>query len=239
MLSLNRRGTALGIMKAVCDEAVLAGRLPSHRLAGIDVAESGVIAERKGFVFPTAKEISLMAEEVGVAIWLMRGCGLRCPEALGVSREDFRDGGATLHLSGQASEDGTEKVPLKHRRAGEFRDVPVPGYLWELIEDLPDGPVCNGAKPGAIYPTYNATYRQFVKAAKQIGLPASFTPHSLRHAFASALLTNNVVITSVANWLGHKSIEETYSTYSHLLPSAASDAKAVLDKEYAEWSAAS
>ena len=103
LLSYNRRGTALGILGAVCNEAVKAERLSNHTLAGIKVADSDVITGRKDFVFPAHKEISLMADDCGIVIWLMRGCGLRVWEALAVSREDFRDGGTTLRVSGQAS----------------------------------------------------------------------------------------------------------------------------------------
>ena len=184
LLSYTRRAAARGVLIAVCDEAVRAGRLASHRLAGINLAHSDVVTERKDFVFPSHKEVSLMAAESGIVVWLMRGCGLRVCEAHAVAREDFREGGTMLRVSGQASLDGRRKVPLKHRHAGEYRDVPVPDYLWAMVDALPDGPVCRGAQPGASYPTYNHTYKSFVKAAKRIGLP----PASRRTASATPLL---------------------------------------------------
>jgi integrase len=63
-----------------------------------------------------------------------------------------------------------------------------------------------------------------------------FTPHSLRHAFASAMLSKGVPITDVAHWLGHRDVRVTFRIYGHLVPSAAARAIAVLDQEYAEWS---
>ncbi len=30
-------------------------------------------------------------------------------------------------------------MPLKHRKAGEYRDMPVPAYLWAMVQGLPDG----------------------------------------------------------------------------------------------------
>lgn len=235
LLSYVRRGACRSILLAVLDEAVRAERLSGHLLGGINLVRSDVVTERKDFIFPSHKEISLLAEECGIVIWLMRGCGLRVREALAVAREDFRDGGTTLRVSGQASTDGMRKVPLKHRKAEEFRDVPVPDYLWAMVEHLPDGPVCQGTKPGAMYATYTGTYKAFTKAARRIGIAAGFTLHSLRHAFASALLANLVPITDVAEWLGHREISVTYRIYSHLIPSAAGKAKNVLDREYALW----
>jgi integrase len=48
-----------------------------------------------------------------------------------------------------------------------------------------------------------------VKAAK---LP-HFTPHSLRHTFASLLLTAGTDVYNVSRMLGHASIQETVDTY--------------------------
>ncbi|MFF0435583.1 tyrosine-type recombinase/integrase [Streptomyces sp. NPDC004327] len=42
--------------------------------------------------------------------------------------------------------------------------------------------------------------------------------YGFRHYFASKALGNGLSITDVAEWMGHKSIEETYRTYRHLTP---------------------
>jgi integrase len=68
------------------------------------------------------------------------------------------------------------------------------------------------------------------------GIPDGFTPHSLRHAFASAMLARGVPITELAHFLGHRDINVTHQVYEHLLPSAAKRAVAALDAEFAEWS---
>jgi hypothetical protein len=36
---------------------------------------------------------------------------------------------------------------LQHRKAGDFRDVPVPDMIWDMVAELPDGPLCPGPKP--------------------------------------------------------------------------------------------
>jgi hypothetical protein len=40
------------------------------------------------------------------------------------------DGEKVLRVFEQASRDGTKPMPLKHRKTGECRDIPVPAYLW-------------------------------------------------------------------------------------------------------------
>ncbi|MGH7441439.1 MAG: hypothetical protein ACREKE_02070, partial [bacterium] len=49
---------------------------------------------------------------------------LRICEALAVHKEDFREEGRTLHLTGQASRDGLQKVALKQIAACHKRKPP-------------------------------------------------------------------------------------------------------------------
>ena len=125
LLSYNRRGIARAILLAVLNEAVASGKLYSHRLNGIKLVRDDKMPTHDDFVFPSYQQIRNLAEGLngyGIAVWLMRGCGLRIREALGVHREDFRAKGTVLRVSRQASLDGTHAVPLKHRRPGQYRD---------------------------------------------------------------------------------------------------------------------
>jgi len=240
-LSISVRRNARMVITGTCDEAVKAGKIREHRLADIELADNGTKHDRTDFVFPAHTQVKFVADgnketlSAGICVWLMRGCGLRIEEALGVEKEEFRDGGNLLRLTGQASRDGKEKLPLKKRKKDEYRDIPVPTWLWEMVKDLPDGPLMPG-NGDRKFQLYGTVYDRFVNAAEKAGIPAGFTPHSLRHAFASAMLGKGVPITDVAQWLGHRDVRVTYRIYGHLVPSAAARAIAVLDEEYAEWS---
>lgn len=236
-LSHTRRDKALYIVRSVLDEAVKAGKLASHRIDGIDLADSTTANDHSDFVFPTHTQLTQLADGLnghGLTIWLMRGCGLRIAEAMAVKKECFRDGGKTLRVSEQIIRSG-KVAPLKARKAGEFRDIPVPSYLWAMVKDLSDGYLF---MRNDRFMTYSGYLESFKRHAAKAGIPASFTPHSLRHAFASALLTRGVAITDVAHWLGHRDISITFGTYGHLIPSAAARATSVLDAEFEDWSSA-
>jgi integrase len=233
-LSHTRRSKALYIVTSVLDEAVKSGKIPAHRIGGIELADSGRPAERNDFVFPTHGQLTELAVGLnghGLTIWLMRGCGLRIAEALAVQKSCFRDDGRTLRVSEQVLRSG-RLGPLKARKPGEFRDVPVPGYLWAMVKGLPGGYLF---MRGGRFITYSAYLESFKRHAAKAGIPAGFTPHSLRHAFVSALLTRGVAITDVAKWVGHREISVTFSVYGHLIPSAAARAVGILDAEYADW----
>jgi integrase len=244
-LSNTPRQQARHVIVGTVEEAVKAGKLSKHRLDGIELADSSRYS-RKSFVFPTYEQVKFVADGsynlgtkravggAGLCVWLMRGCGLRIEEALAVCKEDFIEDGTVLRVAWQASGDGKRREPLKHRKAGEYRDVPVPSWLWEMVRDLPDGPLIPGN--GKLFQRYGTTYFRFIHAAKAAGIPDGFTPHSLRHGFASAMLARGVQITELAHFLGHRDINVTHQVYGHLLPSAAKRAVAALDAEFAEWS---
>ncbi|MFF9145006.1 tyrosine-type recombinase/integrase [Streptomyces sp. NPDC014861] len=53
--------------------------------------------------------------------------------------------------------------------------------------------------------------------------------YGFRHYFALNARGNGIPITDVAEWMGHKSIEETYRTYRHLMPGSITKAARILD----------
>jgi integrase len=246
-LSNTPRQQARLVIVGTCDEAVKAGRLARHNLADITLADHGPRNLRSDFVFPSYEQVKFVADGgfnpetkravggAGLCVWLMRGCGLRIEEALAVSKEDFIEGGTVLRVMWQASKNGRQREPLKHRKRGEYRDVPVPSWLWAMVKDLPDGLLMPGLG-GKPFQRYGTIYFRFTRAAEVAGIPDGFTPHSLRHAFASAMLARGVQITELAHFLGHRDINVTHQVYGHLLPSAAKRAVAALDAEFAEWS---
>jgi hypothetical protein len=60
--------------------------------------------------------------------------------------------------------------------------------------------------------------RVFVRLLKRAKLPLHFSPHSLRHTFASLLLQQGESPVYVQRQLGHASIKLTVDTYGKWLP---------------------
>lgn len=119
-------------------------------------------------------------------------------------------------------------APLKARKTDEFRDIPIPRYLAAKVAGhvpQPDG-----------YPFAAVDRRQYNRwfndARDRAGIPDRFTPHSLRHVFASVALSHGVSISDIGAWLGHRSIQLTFGTYGHLAPSAWDKTRNALDEEY-------
>lgn len=140
--------------------------------------------------------------------------------------------------------DGSSTAPLKARVAGQHRDVPVPAWLQAKIREhvaQHGHPVSGYVFAGAGRQPYvaSSTFRKsFAQAVAGAGLPASFTFHQFRHAYATACLANGVQIHELSRWLGHASITVTVDTYGHLLPDAWDRGRAALDADFEQWSTA-
>ncbi len=79
---------------------------------------------------------------------------------------------------------------------------------------------------------YEAHRVTFAAAAKGAGLPEDFTPHGLRHSYASMKLAQGIPITDVSRWPGHQDIGITFRTYGHLVDEARDRALDVMQAGY-------
>lgn len=212
-----------------CNEALKAGRIGAHRLRGLKVEEE---VRQDDFTPATRAQLDAMAESLGdraMLVWLGVYCGTRIGETLGVNISDFIMDGRVLRVQRQREPDGSLTPNLKARKPGEFRDVPVSREMWRLVQEAPrdaDGWLFRSE-------ARTSTYDAYRKALRTAGLPASYTTHSLRDQYATALLSNLVSVPDVARWLGHSNIQITYKYYFKSIPSAAAMARDVIDRALA------
>lgn len=223
-LSPGTARVALTALRALMSEAARSGHVTEDRLTRLRIEPLAPVR----FTFPSYDQLAALAAgmgELGPIVWIMRGCGLRPGEALAVKGQAFS--GGRLRIAQQRLIDGSY-APLKARKPGDFRDVPVPSYVTEAV---------SGLGPGYLFDIPRATFSQrFRRAADTAGL-TSFRAHDLRHVFASVALSSGLPITDVSRFLGHRSIEITYRIYSHYVPDSFGRATEILDQEYEKWSA--
>jgi integrase len=239
------RANVLRMVQGTLDLAVRRHVIPGHQVVGIDLKTYRPNAEEWAarnapWVFVTDVQARQLAEGItvtrtgkkgkarrhtlkgiGVAAWLMRACGARIGEALGASKADFTerdDGSKVWQLRWQAADDGHSLVALKHRPAGEGRDIPVPDYVWNLIQALPDGPVCPGATGRTRYMSYVTAAERMVAVAREIGVAPEWHAHNLRHQFASEEAASGANIADLSETLGHQSPDITFRRYVRSMP---------------------
>jgi integrase/recombinase XerC len=141
----------------------------------------------------------IAARDVAV-VTLLYGCGLRISEALSLQVKDTPLGDV-LRMRG---------------KGGKTRLVPVIGAAKHAVaayqklnphSDHPDDPLFRGARGAALNP--RLIQRVMERARLQLGLPASATPHALRHSFATHLLAAGGDLRTIQELLGHASLSTT------------------------------
>lgn len=139
------------------------------------------------------------ARDVAV-LTLLYGGGLRISEALGLTGADAPLP-ETLRILGKGGKERIVPVLPAARDA-------VDAYVRLCPHPLTaEGPLFRGVRGGALNPRIVRT--AMARAREQLGLPASATPHALRHSFATHLLAAGGDLRAIQDLLGHASLSTT------------------------------
>ncbi len=131
---------------------------------------------------------------------LLYGCGLRISEALSLIRADAPLP-ETLRIVGKGSK--TRLVPV----LPAVREA-VDAYLaLQPFVIGPREPLFRAVRGGPLSPRHVQATVQTLRG--RLGLPASTTPHALRHSFATHLLGAGADLRSIQDLLGHASLSTT------------------------------
>jgi integrase len=167
---------------------------------------------------------------------LMSGCGMRNGEAAAVNINNIV-ADDVYRITEQVNQSTKSYDRLKHRKAGKYRDVPLPARTKHTIEwyadkhGTADGYLLRHPKnPNIPFQPYLLQNQwQRLKRRGELDIPEGMVIYSLRHFFASNCLRHNIPITDVAEWMGHNSIDITFKIYRHLMPGSIGSAAKLLD----------
>jgi integrase/recombinase XerD len=141
---------------------------------------------------------------------VMYGCGLRASEAVGleVGEVDLRRGFVRPHGKGSKE----RIVPI-----GREASAAVTRYLRsgrpKLVGSKPEPKLFVNFRGGSL--TRQGLYKIIQGHAREVGLDAKMSPHTLRHTFATHLLSGGCDLRSVQEMLGHADVSTT-QLYTHL-----------------------
>lgn len=141
---------------------------------------------------------------------LLYSTGARVGEAASLTERDVDLLSGVVLVKGKGRK---ERLCPLGRPAGEaLRNVLAKGAeLWP--EKSPARPVFRNRKGGAL--TARSIERMVKRYLPEAGLDARFSPHSLRHSFATHLLDAGADLRSVQELLGHASLSTT-QIYTHV-----------------------
>ncbi len=141
-----------------------------------------------------------VAKRDAAVVTLLYGCGLRISEALGLTGSDLPLGDA-IRIVGKGDKERIVPVIPAARRAVDAYRVACP------FEITPGTPVFRGVRGGPLNP--RLIQKVMEQSRAQLGLPATATPHAMRHSFATHLLNAGGDLRAIQELLGHASLSTT------------------------------
>jgi integrase/recombinase XerC len=141
-----------------------------------------------------------IAARDAAVVTLLYGCGLRISEALALRQSDapLAD---MLRVRGKGGRERLVPVlPVAARAVEAYR------ALCPLAPG-PGAPLFLGARGGVLNP--RLVQKTMAAARLQLGLPATATPHALRHSFATHLLEAGGDLRTIQELLGHATLATT------------------------------
>jgi integrase len=205
-------------------------RSPAERRERIRALDADQLSR---FLGSTAEKVSHLYP----LFFLLSRTGLRLGEALALEWSDADLEKRDLRVERAVSTSGEVSTP----KSGHGRTVDLSASATDVLRTLrarmKEAALRRGGPPPSRMfvgkqekPIPHVTAEAgFKRALKGAGLPDRFSPHSLRHTYASLLLANGTSPAYVQDQLGHSSIELTVGTYGRWLRKRAPGALECLD----------
>jgi len=141
-----------------------------------------------------------IAARDSAVITLLYGCGLRISEALSLTAADVPLT-EVMRITGKG---GKERIVPVIDAARDAVDAYLQLCPYALEADMP---IFRAVRGGVLSP--RAIQKVMAQARMQLGLPASATPHAMRHSFATHLLAAGGDLRAIQELLGHASLSTT------------------------------
>lgn len=228
-LSSQTKRECLLLVRQLLDEAVQRGvllenpaarvKLPKRTRVAVEVPE---YEDAKKVIAEIKRPVARMAAE------LLLRTGMRLNECLALEWRSVNLKAATIRVA-QSIDQVTGKIVTT--KTEQVRTIDIPPSLVLLLTEYRERqeageihrhdpwvfPAESTSEEGRPFNDRNFQQRHWDPAVTRAGVER-FTPHALRHLFASHLLQRGVEISYVSKQLGHASIYTTHNFYAHFLP---------------------
>src|SRR5438034_2054957 len=217
------------VLHGTCGQAVKLGLLATNPAEGLS-KELGLsrkrgtkVEEIKALdVEQAAKSLATVPPKLFAIFHLLIETGLRLGELLALEWPDLHLDARTLTVSKTMT---CQDMAIGSPKTGVTRTVDL---STDVVVTLKAHALASGRREGFVFLPEKArgTVRHLiekamVKALQQAKLPVHFSPHCLRHTYASLMLSVvEAPITYVQRQLGHNNIQQTVNCYGSWIPHA-------------------
>lgn len=181
--------------------AILAARSPKFQRKLPRPLSEGAAKDVIGLMGSLPREDWVAARDAAV-VTLLYGCGLRISEALGLTGADTPLP-EVLRIRGKGGKERIVPV-LPAARAAVAAYVRLCPYP---LADEPEAALFRGTRGGPLNARLISGAMEQARGA--LGLPATATPHAMRHSFATHLLAAGGDLRAIQDLLGHASLSTT------------------------------
>lgn len=196
------RRRARKVLSAVMSYALKHGYITDNPMVRNTVSDGMGKPKRETF---TPEEMSRILElyhgHPHEPVILLMCMGIRRGEACAMRYEDIDLVRGIAHVRRSVVDVNGRRVEKSTKTAGSVRDVPLSGYILERFREIDGkGPVCT------INP--HSVSDRFRKRLEAAGIPYRRL-YSLRHSFASLLVSGGAPLSAVQSLLGHSRLTQT------------------------------
>jgi len=170
----------------------------------LTVPQVGALMEKPKVREKTKQATSWMAARDAAILELFYSSGLRLAELAALDVKDIDPIGETVRVMGKGSRERI--VPV-----GDIALEAISRYRSEA--NVQSGPLFLNKSRKRL--GHRSIWLLLKHYAREAGLPATLSPHKLRHSFATHLLDNGADLRSVQSLLGHASLATT-QIYTHV-----------------------
>lgn len=210
-ISPKRVREAHALLSQMLKEAVAHDRLLRNPAQGVKLPQV-VKSEVEVLTLDELKAVAGHCGRYKPLVLFLGVMGVRWAEAVGLTWDKVKDGVVTIDSS---LSETNGKFSRESTKTNETRRLPLPDWLSQQLPERSTGLVFTTTYDNPIRSAYfrNDVWRPALKSAEVEPIRI----HALRHTCASLLINQGASIVLVSRWLGHKDVNQTLSTYSHML----------------------
>lgn len=209
-------------LSAILNHAVVYYKLPYNPVHRTGAIGSKHADERQYWTLQEFRQAMEFLDDnlpFKLAYYILFYTGMREGELLALSLDDFNLDDCTVNIRSNWGVRKNRNAITTTKSRSSNRVITFPSLIKPMLLEYVDMQYGYKSSMRLFYQLNKYTLNSYLKKAAKYADIKTITVHELRHSHASLLINNDVNIKALQQRLGHKNIDTTLGTYSHMYPS--------------------